>query len=63
MEEKDILTQKELYSYLPFGKTTVLKLLQQNIIPATKIGRNYIITKRKLLDWIDENEGKEFYID
>ena len=49
--------------YLPLGKTSIQKLLQQKIIPATKIGRNYFITKRKLLAWIDDNAGKELYID
>jgi excisionase family DNA binding protein len=45
------------------GKTTIQKMLQQKIIPATKIGRNYFITKKKLLDWIDENEFNEINID
>lgn len=61
--EQEILTQQELYEYLPLGRTTVQKLLQQKIIPAIKIGRNYLITKRKLLEWLDENAGNEFNID
>ncbi|WP_337935206.1 helix-turn-helix domain-containing protein [Jutongia sp.] len=61
--EQDILTQQELYEYLPLGRTTIQKLLQQKILPATKIGRNYLITKRKLLEWLDENAGNEFNID
>lgn len=63
IKEKEILNQKDLYEYLPLGKTTVQKLLQQKIIPAVKIGRNYFITKKKLLLWIDENAGNEFNID
>lgn len=63
MEEKDILTQQDLYEYFPLGKTTIQKMLQQKIIPATKIGRNYFITRRKLLIWLDENAGKELNID
>ena len=63
MEEKDILTQQDLYKYFPLGKTTIQKMLQQKIIPATKIGRNYFITRRKLLIWLDENAGKELNID
>lgn len=62
-EDKDILTQKDLYEYLPLGKTTIQKMLQQKIIPATKVGRNYFITKTKLLSWIDENAGNELNID
>ena len=61
--EQEILTQQELYEYLPLGRTTVQKLLQQKILPAIKIGRNYLITKRKLLEWLDENAGNEFNID
>ena len=63
MEDKEILSQKDLYNYLPLSKTTIQKLLQQKIIPAIKIGRNYFITKQKLLSWIDENAGNEFNID
>lgn len=62
-EDKDILTQKDLYEYFPLGKTTIQKMLQQKIIPATKVGRNYFITKTKLLSWIDENAGNELNID
>ena len=63
MEDKEILNQKDLYDYLPLSKTTIQKLLQQKIIPAIKIGRNYFITKQKLLSWIHENAGNEFNID
>ena len=63
MEDKEILSQKDLYDYLPLSKTTIQKLLQQKIIPAIKIGRNYFITKQKLLSWIDENAGNECNID
>lgn len=63
MEDKDILTQQDLYEYFPLGKTTIQKMLQQKIIPATKIGRNYFITRRQLLIWLDENAGKELNID
>ena len=45
-EDKEILTQKDLYEYFPLGKTTIQKMLQQKIIPATKVGRNYFITNR-----------------
>ena len=61
--EKYIPVKKDLYDYLPLSKTTIQKLLQQKIIPAIKIGRNYFITKQKLLSWIDENAGNEFNID
>ena len=63
MEDKEIFSQKDLYEYLPLSKKTIQKLLQQKIIPAIKIGRNYFITKQKLLSWIDENAGNEFNID
>ena len=63
MEDKEILSQKDLYDYLPLSKTTIQKLLQQKIIPAINIGRTYFITKKKLLSWIDENAGNEFNID
>lgn len=56
-----VLNQKDLIEILPFGISKVREMLQNGIIPATKIGRDYIITEEKLVKWIDDNAGKEVY--
>jgi len=44
---------------LPFGKTKLNELLISNIIPVTKVGKDYITTEERINDWINENIGKE----
>ena len=56
-----IITQKELYEILPFGKTKILKLIQSGELPLVKVGKDYITTEEKLKQWIDENIGNEIY--
>lgn len=54
-----ILTQKDLLEILPFGRTKLNELLMSNVLPVTKIGRDYITTEERLNEWIKENIGKE----
>lgn len=54
-----ILTQKDLLEILPFGRTKLNELLMSNVLPVTKIGRDYITTEERLNEWILENIGKE----
>lgn len=54
-----ILTKKDLLEILPFGKTKLNELLISNILPVTKVGKDYITTEERLNDWINENIGKE----
>ena len=54
-----ILTQKDLLEILPFGRTKLNELLMSNVLPVTKIGRDYITTEDRLNEWIQENIGKE----
>ncbi len=54
-----ILTQKDLLKILPFGRTKLNELLMSNVLPVTKIGRDYITTEERLNEWIQENIGKE----
>lgn len=56
-----VFNQKDLIEILPFGISKVREMLQNGTIPATKIGRDYIITEEKLVKWIDDNAGKVVY--
>jgi len=55
----EMITQKELYHILPFKKTKINQLLRAGVLPVTKIGRDYVTTKEKLIKWLDETEGNE----
>jgi hypothetical protein len=36
-------------------------LLQANVLPAVKVGRDYVTTKKQLQDWFNKYEGKEVF--
>lgn len=62
METKKILTQKDLYEILPFGKTKIQQLIKSGKLPLVKIGKDYITTYTLLEDWIKQHIGDEIFI-
>ena len=56
-----ILSQKDLYDVLPFGKTKIQQLINSNQLPLLKIGKDYVTTYNILEDWIREHIGDEIY--
>ena len=56
-----ILSQKDLYDILPFGKTKIQQLISSKQLPLLKIGKDYITTYSILEDWIREHIGEEIY--
>ena len=57
-----ILSQKDLYDVLPFGKTKIQQLIASNQLPLLKIGKDYVTTYNILEDWIREHIGDEIRI-
>ena len=53
-----ILTKRDLEEILPFKKTKLNELLMSNVLPVTKVGRQYITTEEQLMKWLKDNEGK-----
>lgn len=43
MENKTIITAKEVAEYLGIGLTTTYKMLKTNEIPNTRFGKKYLI--------------------
>ena len=56
-----ILSQKDLYDVLPFGKTKIKQLISSKQLPLFKIGKDYVTTYNILEDWIREHIGDEIY--
>ena len=56
-----ILSQKDLYNVLPFGKTKIKQLIASKQLPLFKIGKDYVTTYNILEDWIKEHIGDEIY--
>ena len=57
----EILGLEDLYEMLPFGEQKIRKLIACQELPVVKVGRDYITTRRKLLEWIEDNIGQELY--
>lgn len=60
-DDNQILGLEDLYEMLPFGEQKIRKLIAAKELPVLKVGRDYITTKRKLMDWIEQNLGQELY--
>ena len=56
-----ILSQKDMYDVLPFGKTKIKQLIASEQLPLFKIGKDYVTTYNILEDWIREHIGDEIY--
>ena len=56
-----ILSQKDLYNVLPFGKTKIKQLIASKQLPLLKIGKDYVTTYNILEDWIREHISDEIY--
>lgn len=62
MENERILKTKDLIEILGLGKTKTYQMLQLKIIPATKVGHQYLIIESELLKWLKSNIDKEIFI-
>ena len=51
--------KEDLLNIFPFGKTKLNELLQANVLPVIKIGRDYITNQKELDDWFHKYKGKE----
>lgn len=59
--ENKVLSQKDLYDILPFGKTKIKQLIKSGELPLMKIGNDYITTFSILEEWIKKNINEEIY--
>jgi excisionase family DNA binding protein len=63
MEEngREILTIDQVVAYLSLPKSTVYKLTREGVIPATKVGRHWRFSRRRIDEWIagEKSEAKE----
>ena len=52
---EDVLDIKDMCRILKISRKTAYKLLLTDQIPYRRIGRNYKISKRALIDFLEEN--------
>lgn len=56
-----LITQKELYKILPFGKTKIKQIIKSGCMPAVKLGKDYLTSYPLIEKWIEKHAGEEIY--
>ena len=51
----DVLTIKELATYLKFSRSTLYKLVQEGTVPGQKIGKHWRFRRETIDRWQDAN--------
>ena len=54
-----IYKTNDLIELFGFSKTKMYQILQKGILPATKVGNEYIISEDALKEWLKRNQNKE----
>lgn len=49
----------DLLEIFPFGKTKIRQLIDAGVLPAIKVGRQYVTSDEAIQRWVLENIGKE----
>lgn len=52
-----LMNFKDALKYLRTSRATLLRLIQNKQVPATKMGRQWRFKKERLDTWLEENEN------
>jgi hypothetical protein len=58
-KEFKILNSKDLQEMFGFGNTKMSQMLNSNVLPVTRIGKQWFTTSEQMQDWFNKNAGKE----
>ncbi len=58
MENKEILNLKEACKLLGISRPTILKYLHNGKLPARRLGRKWLFSKRQLISWVEKGKGR-----
>ena len=54
-----IYTLDDLQKVFPFGRTKLLKLCREGVLPVVKVGKTYISNQILIERWLLDNEGRK----
>lgn len=60
--ENEIMTEEDIQNALKLSRNKVRNMLNQGIIPAIKIGKDYRITRGQFNKWINDSERKVYIV-
>ena len=56
MGEDEVLNSKEAAEFLKVSRNTLMKFVQDGVIPAQKLGRQWRFSKESLLEWLKKGQ-------
>lgn len=56
----ELLTFKDAVEFLKTSEKTLMKLLQEENIPARKIGKEWRFSKDALIKWVSEGDSRDY---
>jgi len=59
---RELLDIKDLEAILPFKRLKIYELRDKGILPMTRMGRKWVITRKKLDDFLEKVDSGEIYI-
>lgn len=60
--DRELLDIKDLEQVLCFKRTKISELRDSGILPMTRIGKKWVITRGKLNDFLEKVDSGEIYI-
>ncbi|MCM1567016.1 MAG: helix-turn-helix domain-containing protein [Dehalobacter sp.] len=57
--ENEVLDVTQAAELLKIGRSTLLKLVRENVIPAKKVGRQWRFSRQALLEWLKNGQAKK----
>lgn len=58
MDENKWLTPKDVSDILPYGIQTIRKMFNIDGFPSIRIGRKFMVKRKDLDKWLEENKGR-----
>lgn len=57
-KDPDIITAEQVAEAIGIGRNSVYEAAARNEIPARRVGRRYIFSRRAILAWRDHRQGE-----
>lgn len=61
-KEPDLLTRRQAQELLHVSKNTILKMIQEDELPAIMVAGSYRIEKRNLIEYIRDSRRERYYL-
>lgn len=61
-KEPDLLTRRQAQELLHVSKNTILKMIQEDELPAIMVVGSYRIEKRNLIEYIRDSRRERYYL-